>query len=111
MALKMKKGDLLPNLRFYDIRNENGALVDVSTATSVHVIAHRGRTFLFDRDCSDAATTSGEVTMEWQAGDTDEVGRIKLELVIEVSLGHEITIPNEGYFEVIITEDLSIPED
>lgn len=78
--MNIKKGDLLPSLSI--TCTSNGAVVDLTTATSVVVVARRegAGTVLFSRAATGDA--NGVVTMPWVAGDTDTVGRINIEVLV-----------------------------
>jgi hypothetical protein len=100
--LQMKRGDTQPDLVFYDVRDTNGNLVDLSDKI-VSVVCRRRSQFLFSRTVT--GDNQGTVTMPWVAGDTDVVGRLKFELKVQLE-GGELTIPPEGHFDVEITQDL-----
>ena len=76
--MRMYRGDLRPPLTI-TLRDGTTPL-DLTTATSIHVIGYKnGKTF-FRREVE--GTDEGVVTMEWQVGDTDNVGRIEVEVEV-----------------------------
>lgn len=75
--MKVYRGDLLPDL-VIGISDGDGNAVDLTAATSIHVIGVRDREVVFDRSASGDA--QGNVTMEWQAADTDQTGTIHLQV-------------------------------
>lgn len=78
----MYTGDLEPDLEVELSSTDDD--VDVSTATSVRILGKRRGELIFDRPPSDTEVVDGKsvVTMVWQAGDTDEVGQIQIEVEV-----------------------------
>lgn len=73
--MKMYRGDLKPDLVISC--TDDGEPVDLTTAVTVRVIGVRNGVTVFDRAVT--GTADGKVTMEWQAADTAETGRILVE--------------------------------
>jgi len=105
-----KKGDNLP-IRELELQEEdsNGDRVPIDlTGSSVEFFVYDNQTdqLLIDEGSvtiTDAA--NGLIEYEWQDGDTQETGVHKGEFVITYADG-ELTVPNEGFIPVKITEDL-----
>lgn len=78
----MYTGDLEPDLEVELSSPDDD--VDVSTADSVRILGKRRGEVIFDRAPSDTDIVGGKsvVTMEWQPGDTDEVGSIQIEVEV-----------------------------
>lgn len=76
--MKMYRGDLKPDLQVNC--TDDGVPVDLTTANSIRIIGMRGGTELFDRTVT--GTSGGVVTMEWEAADTSETGRISVEVEV-----------------------------
>lgn len=78
----MFRGDLKPDLRLtVTDRPTPGAdpvPVDFTNAVSMTVRGRRHSTLLFDRAASGNA--AGEVTMQWEIGDTVETGPIQIDV-------------------------------
>ncbi len=54
---------------------------------------------------TDEAT--GEVKVEWLAGDTAETGTFKCEFEVNMPDGKILTVPNDGYFLIYIVKELA----
>lgn len=80
--MKMGTGDLKPDLEV--TLSSPDEVVDTSTAASIRIIGKQDGEILFDRaPTSDTQVDdTSVVTMEWQAGDTDEPGRITIEVEV-----------------------------
>lgn len=115
MSLDIKRGDTWPPmvLRITEKKPDgDGRLVDepvpLTAASEVRVIIKAdgaiGGVVLGPATISDAE--NGEVTYEWQPGDTDTAGVYKAETEIVWQAGGVQTVPNAGYEEVRINEDL-----
>jgi uncharacterized protein YfaS (alpha-2-macroglobulin family) len=53
-----------------------------------------------------APATSGVVRYDWGLTDTDTAGTYRLEFEVTWNTGKKQTIPNYGYDELVIAEDL-----
>lgn len=102
--MNMKRGDTKPDLVINC--TSDGAAVDFTTATTVQVVCRRDGTAtpLFTRTATGAA--DGSVTYEWQAGDTDTVGRLLFEVIATWPLGTQ-RFPASSYLPVDVEENLS----
>ena len=82
MSLTMYTGDLEPDLEV--TLASSGGAVDITTAVSVRVIGRRGEDIIFDRAPSSTAVVgqTSVVTMSWVDGDTDDIGRIQIEVEV-----------------------------
>jgi hypothetical protein len=80
--MRMYTGDLEPDLQV-TLSSADGP-VDITTASSVRVIGKRDDTIIFDRapDATDIVGDTSVVTMEWVDGDTDDIGRITVEVEV-----------------------------
>lgn len=106
----MKKGDTLP-IRELELQEENssGDRVPIDlTGGSVSFYVYDNQTGQLLIDGSSVTVTdasNGLIEYEWKDGDTQETGVHKGEFVIEYADG-ELTVPNDGFIPVKITEDL-----
>lgn len=111
MTLTMYTGDLEPDLEV-TLSSSAGA-VDVTTAVSVRVIGRRGGTIIFDRNPNDDDVTvavagdNSVVTMSWEAGDTDAIGRIQVEVEVTWPGTRPQTFRAEGGVDVHADFDLN----
>lgn len=103
--MNMKKGDLTPNLSI--TCTSDGAAVNLTTASSITVVARRegASTPLFSRAAT--GNSSGVVTMSWVAGDTDTVGRINIEVLVTWPGAKPQRFPATSYLSVDILPNLS----
>lgn len=76
--MRMYQNDLLPEL-VVRLADDNGP-VDLTAASAIRVIGVQNSEVVFDRSVTGSA--DGIVNMPWEAGDTDETGRIRLEVVV-----------------------------
>lgn len=100
--ITMKRGDTQPPLSI--TLTDNGAVVDLSTATIIKVKASRNESLLFSR--ATTGTTLGVVTMPWQATDTALPGILQIEVEVTWPDGGILTFPADGVLRVNITPDL-----
>jgi len=52
------------------------------------------------------AAVSGDVSYQWQSGDTDTLGSYKAEFVVTYSDGTTQSFPTRGMYDVEVTEDI-----
>jgi hypothetical protein len=76
--MRMYRGDLRPDL-VITLRDGKQTL-DLTHVDAIHVIGYRNNALLFRRAVTGSA--QGVVSMEWQSGDTDIVGRIEVEVEV-----------------------------
>lgn len=100
--MRIKAGDLLPPL-VIDV-TDNGNPVNMSSATSVHVVAEQGGTALFTDTSPVLDNTAGTVTHAWSAGQTDTPGRIWIEVQVTWPGGKIQSFPPFGSLAVDIEE-------
>ncbi len=95
------------------LTDEDGAAVSISAATIGFTMAPLtgGAAVLSaeaanDQDDSDP-TTIGHVSYEWQAADLATPGHYLAEWSVTFADNSRVTFPNNGYINVLITEDLA----
>lgn len=109
LSRNMKQGDLEPDFDpvLYD---PDGQPYDLSTATSVKVTCYQNGASVFTSRTA-SGNSSGQVSMAWVSGDTNTIGEgasaLKLEVEVEWSSGRIQTFPDNGYFIVNVTPDLT----
>lgn len=103
MSFTIKRNDTRPLLILNLI--ENGSPLDLTDADSVRAILKAGAVVVEPAAAVTNAAT-GEVTVTFEAADTSTAGTFNLEVEITWAAGEIETVPNEGYAEIIIAEDL-----
>lgn len=81
--MKIYTGDLKPDLQI-TLSDSGSDRVDVSDATAIRIIGKRGKTIIFDRPPTSyqIVGATSVLSMEFEAGDTDTVGQIKIEVEV-----------------------------
>lgn len=106
MAFKIKTNDTSPKLTV-DLSDASGAAVNLLGSTARFHMKKYGDTSLkIDASADITNAAGGRVEYSWASGDTDTAGTYYGE--IEVTYGDLTveTFPNNGYFTIIIQEDL-----
>lgn len=114
MAFRIKQGNTRPSYIVAlkdNVGEETEAALDLTTVDKV--------TFLMRASGeAGAAVVEGEaqvvgnpkdgvVGYEWKAGDLDvDAGKYDAEFLLEYEGGGLETVPNEGYFEIVVNDDL-----
>lgn len=105
--ITMKRGDTAPDLSI--TVTDNGTPVDLTTATTIRVLAAMNGTRVFTRAVTGSST--GVVTMPWQATDTAIPGMLELECEVTwPGITAPIqTFPADGRLRVNIEPDIDAP--
>lgn len=107
MKYLMKRNDRMPSL---ETTLYNGSVpLDLTAATAVKMIARSAGAASPKVDAAMtvvAPATSGVVRYDWGLTDTDTAGTYRLEFEVTWNTGKKQTIPNYGYDELVIAEDL-----
>jgi hypothetical protein len=98
----IKQGDTAPSLQ--STLTDNGATVNLTTATAIRVIGSQNGVTLFTRTTTGSSV--GVVDMPWQTGDTAALGPIRVEWEVTWPDGKIQTFPASGYETVWVTRDL-----
>jgi hypothetical protein len=103
----MYTGDLEPDLEVE--LSSPDEIVNVSTATSVRILGKRRGDVIFDRAPTDTDIVGDKsvVKMEWQTGDTDEQGRIQIEVEVTWPGARPQTFRADGGVDVLTDFDLA----
>lgn len=99
----IKKGDRLPYLE-HVLSDENG-LIDLSVVSSVALKMKLAST-IKTVSASVLSIEESKVRATWGATDTDTVGSWDAEWVLTIG-GNERTVPSNGFFKVVVTQDIS----
>ena len=106
MAFRIKTNDTSPKLSV-TLTDALGTPIGLAgCAARFHMKAFGASSLKIDAEASIEDAVNGIVEYSWQAGDTDTAGTYYGE--IEVTYGDNTveTFPNNGYFTIIIKEDL-----
>jgi hypothetical protein len=106
MAFRIKTNDTSPKL-VVTLENAYGNVVNLAGASAKLHMKKYGATSLTVQASADITDpANGRVEYAWQAGDTSDAGTYYGE--IEITYGDLTveTFPNNGYFTIIIQEDL-----
>lgn len=76
--LEMRRGDLKPDLVLY--LDDDSGPIPVSIAVSASIVAWKNGALLFKRNA--VIAEDGQVTYEWQVGDTSTPGTLTVEVEI-----------------------------
>lgn len=99
--ITVKRNDTAPSLQ--STLSDNGAVVNLTTASAIRVIGSRQGVVLFDRTVT--GNSVGVVNMPWQSGDTAYLGPIRVEWEVTWPDGGIQTFPASGYETVWVTKD------
>lgn len=94
--LEVRQNDLLPPL-IVDV-NDQGEPVDLTTATTVKMIGYQGGVEKFNRDATTVGL--GQAMMNWETGDTDTIGPMKVFVKINWT-GRELTIEPDNKVQIL----------
>lgn len=102
---KMKRGDLAPELRVRIITADPA--FDPQAIVSARVIGAHDGEVIFDRPAADIVTINGgvEVTMAFEAADTDQTGKIIVEVELMWPGGKPQTVRSDNF--ILISPDLA----
>jgi hypothetical protein len=102
----VKVGDTLPVLGA-TLYNADGTTLDLAGATVTFHMTRRGAT---EPSVSGACTVTDEenggVEYAWQADDLEVAGRYNGEFQVVFGTGEIVTIPNDGYLWIEVTDEL-----
>jgi len=107
----MKKGDTLP-IRELELqeKDSNGDKVPIDltgSAIKFYVYDNNGDELLIDgSSVTITDAVNGLIEYEWKGADTQKIGLHKGEFVITYADG-ELTVPNEDFLPVKISEDIN----
>lgn len=107
MAFEIKQGDLSPSLGA-TCRDDAGAVVDISGSTVLFRFRREGEGGTVREGAANliGGGTLGQISYDWQAGDTDEPGNYLGEFVVTIA-GREKTFPSIAFLRFSINRRLS----
>lgn len=107
MTDRIKRGDLLPRWEaiLYDGAPKAGnEITDLANASSIRVLGRKDGVLLVDRSAT-GTNTSGHVWLDWQTGDTLDVGTIHFEVEVTWPGVKPQTFPPRGFLDTHIYQD------
>ena len=106
MAFRIKTNDTSPKLAV-TLEDANGVLVNITGATARFHMKAFGATHLkVDAPMTVTDASGGTLQYSWVAADTDTAGTYYGEIEVTYADNTVETFPNNGYFTVIVKEDL-----
>lgn len=102
----IKQNDTLPNLDAQLIDATGNPLNLDLCGVHFHMANYRGIEKI-NRPVTVTNIATGEVRVEWQTGDTEEIGTYKCEFEVNMPDGKTLTVPNDGYFLISIVKELA----
>lgn len=103
----LKKGDTAPAL-VGTLKDGLAAVIDLTAADAVKFIMKDKASGdkVIDRAAAITSAAAGQVTYQWQTGDTDVVDTYNAEFEVAWSDGTFETFPNSRYIQIKIIVDL-----
>jgi len=106
MAFRIKTNDTSPKLGL-TLTSSSGSAVSLSGASvRFHMKKYGASTLKVDSAATITNASSGVIEYAWQSEDTDTAGSYYGEVEVTYGDGTVETFPNNGYFTIIIQEDL-----
>ena len=106
MAFRIKTNDTSPKLAV-SLEDANGDAVNIAGAiVRFHMKAFGATTLKVDAPMTITNHTGGEVLYSWVGADTNTAGTYYGEVEVTYADNTVETFPNNGYFTVIVKEDL-----
>lgn len=101
MTLVLKRGDRLPSLTA--TLTDAGVPVDLTTVQAIRAVGVRRGVTIFDKAVT--GDENGVVVVDFDEGDTDQLGYIKVEFVVTWPNGKPQTFPPDGEVRVRVSLD------
>jgi hypothetical protein len=106
MAFRIKTNDTSPKLAA-TLEDANGGSVNISGASArFHMKAFESTSLKVDSPMTITDASGGTLQYSWVNADTDTAGTYYGEIEVTYADSAVETFPNNGYFTIIITEDL-----
>jgi hypothetical protein len=111
VAFKIKRNDRRPYLDAQFFQPDGITPLNISSASKVSMVCRLKGTGVddppkFKADCIVVDAALGRVQYRWSATDTDTPGTFEYEFEISWTGGELQTLPQDGYFSLIILDDV-----
>lgn len=103
--ITIKQGDTYPPLRAY-LQMVTGKPIRLADATVRLIVKDANNVNRIDRSVSIVDEEKGYIEYRWRITDTNVPGIYKGEFEVTQQDGSIVTVPNDGYFTVNITNEL-----
>lgn len=107
-TIYIKKDDTAPDVQA-TLLDANDNPVDIQGATVRFIVAQTSGTVLLDAPATNeqvSSQTRGQVSYNWQQGDTSAAGSFNAEWEVTYANGEWQTFPTQDYIKVQIVNDL-----
>lgn len=84
----------------------DGTVIDLTGASVEFRMRNNVSKSLVSGDCTVTNAAAGEVTYQWQEGDTAETGTYSVKFVVTYPSGQIGTVPNNGSVSVVIDQEI-----
>ena len=84
----------------------DGAAIDLTGSTVKFVMKPKGSGDIIKKNATIVTAPAGKVEYQFETGDTQNAGGYFIEWEITFSGGAVLTVPDDGYSELTILEDL-----
>lgn len=107
-TIRMKQDDTGPALGIKVTKESDNTPLDLTGATATFSMRQEGETTskVDNASATVTGTTTGLVEYAWDAADTDTAGTFRGEFTITLNGGEIITVPNDGWIEIEILENV-----
>lgn len=105
MLLTIKAGDTRTAIKA-TLKNPSGNAVDLTDSTVTFVMEQKG-VILINRPAEIVDALSGRVNFVFVNGETDILGGVKAEFIVDYPDGSTETFPNSGYISIRFEQSLT----
>lgn len=102
----LKQNDTSPAIRA-QLADQNDVPINITGATVKFLMRLGTASPKVNASATIIDAVSGIVRYDWQAADTDTNGNFSGEFEVTFSGGSVETFPNDGYFSIVITDDIA----
>jgi hypothetical protein len=104
--ISIKQGDRKPDLEA-TLRDGLGNAIDLTGTTVTFAMqALDGRVVIADASVTIVDAPGGKVRYSWAAADTAVAGRYQAEFHVTFGGGTRVSVPSEGYLDVVVEDRL-----
>lgn len=106
MTVTIKSGDTRTAIKA-TLKNPSGNPVDLTDATVTFVMLKVSANVLINRPAEIVDAVNGRVNFVFTNGETDILGGVKAEFIVDYPDGSTETFPNSGYISIIFEQTLT----